>query len=530
MQANATGASQSLESVVNGKLAGLSEKAMSFQFDIEPLMLSDKEVMKKLIAKSNPRIPARDLNLMVYGNEFVPKVNLEEAAGAVRDAAASAGTAAADGGPIDFSDAVAAAKAIRALGIDSAGAGLTLDQAAAAISGQVKGGARLVQGTASGVTTDLAGSSAEFVARIRNRFNRPVMRSWVFTGRRADGVYTSLVVHQIDAGTPTGAAPSSGATASAPAAATSFDQARFMEEFEGVARKQAEARLGGFSPYPIPEDGALRKLAKDKKKEMREAFAKFVSKQKQLVNDFVSTLTLLSSSIPAMAIMVTTPPFNIPSALTLISLVMQAITKIIGAIVDFIELLGKLQQLSSVLGDKAYRQVARVITPLVEVLSKLLEPIAKLRKFIEKIIEQVKKLFNSDSCKKHRRRLGRDIRRKERDIKNERDPEEKADLEDELKLLKDRLAELDKNCKKTSIDQDTEDINKLLQETNDLGNKIADDLAETLVYDVVLPSGELLEGVSEQALEELKNRYTVIIVGEDQGGGVYKTPTDEPAY
>lgn len=532
MELNAlpTGVGQTLDKVVNDKMKGLSDKIMSYQFDIEPYLLSDKEVMKKLLSKGNPQFSPGQLNLMVYGSEYVPKLGLTRngtsVVGTIGDAitkgaSASAGTIPGLGSSssvqaaINFSDKASATAALRLAGLSSNVFGYGVEEATSQLAEYSSQGKRILQARGTGINEKLAVMSGEFILKFMNSAKRQVLRSYKFSSRKTDGTYEVLTVYVLDPGTLTGA-ELRGLGSTVVGAADNVDikieQERFADEFEAIARKQAEARFGGFSPYPLPESSPIRKFAKEKKKEIREAFAMFMSKQKEMINDFTSTLTIIASAIPAMAIIITTPPFNIPAALTLINLVMQSINKIVGIIVELIAILEKLQDLSTFLGDEAYKKVSKIITPVVDVLTKLIDPIGSLKKFIEKIIEQIKKLFNSDNCKKHRRRLNRDIRRKERDLKNERDKEEKEDIEDELKILRDRLKELDKNCKKTSIEQDTENISKLLQETNDLSTKIVDDMVETLVYDVQLPTGETLQGISQEALDDLRLKYTILIV------------------
>lgn len=129
-----------------------------------------------------------------------------------------------------------------------------------------------------------------------------------------------------------------------------------------------------------------------------------------------------------------------------------------------------------------------------------------------KIIEAIKKLFNSNNCKKQLKRINRDIRRKEKQIKSEKDAEEKADLEDELKDLKERKADVEKNCsKKPAFEQDVEDLNTILKNADELSQGLLSTVEESYIYDVTLPDGSRLLGLSEEDIQSLSNKYTVLI-------------------
>jgi methyl-accepting chemotaxis protein len=565
---------------------------------VDKYLLSDREVAKKIISKSNPGMSNGQLNFMLYGSETIPKLNVARVGGGLAGTLdtiptpkglTAPGTAIPSIGSssgqtfVDFSNPETAVKTLSSQGfsggiiggsprapfesellrrlrqelLEDEASGLNtvdlkkeierLEAEAASAPGQdlidsvgqirdyVSGGKSVLQARGSGMTKDLAIKSAEFVLRYMNSSNRPVTRSYTFISNRrglgSSGMpWEAIVVYALDAGTDTGAPPVPTINVPGLGDQEAMEQAALAEDFAEIAKKQAEARLGGYSPYPLDKDSPIIEGAKKKKMEVREAIANFVSKQKEMLNDLIASLSIVVSSIPAMGILITTPPFNVPAALTLINLVFQSINKLVGSIVNLIAILEKVKGLSTYFGDKAYREVARVITPVVEFLTKLIDPIGALKKFIEKIIEQIKKLFNGDNCKKHRRRLNRDLRRKKRDLAKEMDEEEKKDLQDEVDQLNERLKDLEKNCKKTSVEQDTESINQLLKETNEMSTQIVDDITETLVYDVTLPNGEVLTGISEDALQDLKLRYTVLVVDDDGTSGIYRTPSSEPAF
>ena len=282
------------------------------------------------------------------------------------------------------------------------------------------------------------------------------------------------------------------------------------DRYTDAAREKLHS-MAEYSPYPLGKDSPLYKNVKEKKDELKKKINQFVTHQQDTFNALIATITQTTTAIPAIGILVSTPPFNLPAAISLATLVISAINELAAKVPPILDYITYLQNLVLYVSKDAYRELVRIMNPIVEVLLKILDPIALLKKFINKLLDAIKKLFSSQSCKKQLKRINRDIRRKEKQIKNEKDAEEKSDLEDELKDLKERKADVEKNCsKKPAFEQDLEDLNTILKSSDELSQKILSAVEETYVYDVDLPDGTRLIGISQEDVESLTSQYTVL--------------------
>ena len=272
-------------------------------------------------------------------------------------------------------------------------------------------------------------------------------------------------------------------------------------------------RFTNYSPFPIKKDSAIWKKVDSEKKLLRTMVHKFMEHQKDVFNAMITSISQTSSAIPAIGIIISTPPFNLPSAISLGTLVLSAINELISKIPPILDYLEHLKRLSMFVSKRAYQELVRILNPVVELLLRLMDPLAILKKFISKLLEAIKKLFSAQSCNKQKKRIKRDIRRKKRDISREKDDEEKADLIEELKDLEERLADVEKKCSgsKPPIEQDIQDLNQVLQDANTLSEEMLSAVEEIFVYDVTLPDGAQLIGITQEELDSIRTKYNVIV-------------------
>lgn len=328
------------------------------------------------------------------------------------------------------------------------------------------------------------------------------------------------------------------------------------------------SNLSGYSPYPLGKNSQYYQEALRYKEEVKKSVALFMLSKKELINQLASSLTLLSSSIPGIGIMVSAPPWNIPAALSLASLVLDSLNDLISKSVKVIENLSPLKNLFLLLSNEKLMSILRILNPVVSVLMAILDPIEKIKKFILKLIEKIKSLFNSNKCRKQIRRIKKQITKKESEleIKNNELVKKKKELDalkkqlsmmisrssftlnppsvnstirvsinylqntislsatslssleddveeisDDLNDLKEQLAEIEKRCgKRVSIEQDMQELNSMVDQVNTESDKWIDSLNFETVYDVLLPDGSTLIGLTEEQLNSLKQEYTII--------------------
>jgi hypothetical protein len=61
------------------------------------------------------------------------------------------------------------------------------------------------------------------------------------------------------------------------------------------------------------------------------------------------------------------------------------------------------------------------------------------------------------------------------------------------------------------LEQDIQDLNQVLQEANTLSEEMMAAVEEMFVYDVTLPDGSQILGISEEELNSLRAQYNVIM-------------------
>lgn len=271
--------------------------------------------------------------------------------------------------------------------------------------------------------------------------------------------------------------------------------------------------FSNYSPFPIKKDSAIYKKVDSEKKLIRAMIHKFMEHQKDVFNAMITAISQTSSAIPAIGIIISTPPFNLPAAISLGTLVLAAINELVAKIPPILDYIEHLKRLSMFVSKRAYQELVRILNPVVELLIRLMDPLAILKKFIAKLLEAIKKLFSSQSCNKQKKRIKRDIRRKKRDISKEKDEEEKADMKEELKDLEERLADVEKKCSgsKAPIEQDIQELNQVLQDANTLSEEMLGAVEEIFVYDVTLPDGAQIIGISQEELDSLRTKYNVVV-------------------
>jgi hypothetical protein len=288
------------------------------------------------------------------------------------------------------------------------------------------------------------------------------------------------------------------------------------------------SNLFEYSPFPLPQDSQYYQEANRYKEEVKKSATLFMLSKKELANQLVSSLTLLNSSIPGIALMVSAPPWNVPAALSMAALVLDSLNDLIAKSVKTIENLSPLKNLSLLLSGDKLSIVMKILNPVISVLIAILDPIETIKKFILKLIDKIKSLFNSNNCRKQIRRMKRQITKKNIELTKKKAErvaakiarntskfneieEDIEDLLDEISELRQQLGELQKRCgKKISLEQDMDDLNTLVDQVNAESDKWIESLNFETVYDVLLPDGTTLNGLTEEQLNNLKQEYTVI--------------------
>lgn len=266
-----------------------------------------------------------------------------------------------------------------------------------------------------------------------------------------------------------------------------------------------------YDPYPLSEGHSFYKEAQTIKEDVKRSAALVMAHKKELLNNIISSSTLLASSIPGMALMISAPPWNVPGAMSLGATVLSVLNDLIAKSVKVINNIQPLKKMYLVMSEKKFDAIVRILNPIISVLIAILNPIEKIRNFISKLINRLKGLVSAKSCRKQLRQIRREIRRKTIAKILERKKEEKKEIQEEIDDLKERLKSVMNDCgKKTNIEQDIDKLNSLVDEINSESDRWIETLRFETVYDVQLPNGDILIGLSEEELTNLKKDYTII--------------------
>ena len=111
--------------------------------------------------------------------------------------------------------------------------------------------------------------------------------------------------------------------------------------------------LGDFAKknniWPLPKSSSYHKEVDKRKDEIRKAVMLMVKEQKELMQDLVKVSIQTGTSISGASILISPPSFNIPGAISLVLLVLAAISALVAKIMSTIENLAPLKYLSLVI-------------------------------------------------------------------------------------------------------------------------------------------------------------------------------------
>lgn len=305
--------------------------------------------------------------------------------------------------------------------------------------------------------------------------------------------------------------------------------------------------------FPLAIDSAYYEKAKELKNELVEKILGFVRKVKELLTDFVNMIVSLATTIPGAALMLAPFAFNVPGMITLLFNFLMLISKFITKCIDVREKFRKFNKINLIFSDGALELVASVINKLYEV---LVESICKPFKLIfggikATIDDLISKTIDNDgkSARKVCRKLKKlDYIRKVPPLYGDWEINTDIDDEDDLDEIEFLIGPIDGSdpevgswklksnwqskgvCVERKLDlkslvedgvvvggkkikiQDIESQIDNFMVDLDIPSKIEDiNLDEyTYVYDVELPNGEIILGLSEDEFDFYQDKYIIL--------------------
>lgn len=325
--------------------------------------------------------------------------------------------------------------------------------------------------------------------------------------------------------------------------------------------------------YPIPEDSETYEKAKDLLSTIKQAIGDFFRKVKELAIQLVSTAVKIGSSIPGIIITVAAPPWNVAAAITSVMSIIIMLNELKSKYFDVIQVSKIFKKMNLVSKGTALDIISGIINAFFGILRNVIEPIVLLvSNFINKIIELIRKLTSKDEEEKRALKVIKKLRKLKylpsftrgfnaANYPDGNDPEDDDEAEDldeienilrdweivnrgtrtrpwkavvrrrepeEGKSINDLIGELDKLksinsdfSKSVGIDIDASkkggDSSRTSEGSqgstlldpifNDIGNS---NTKNDFIYDVKIPDGKDLMGLTIDEVEDLKNVYDVV--------------------
>lgn len=249
-----------------------------------------------------------------------------------------------------------------------------------------------------------------------------------------------------------------------------------------------------------------------------------VDLSKKLINAVIQT----SSTIPGVAIMMAAPPFNVPGAITLAISVINLLMDIITKLKEIVQLLPPLKKLEIIMDDKGLSSISSVLNPILSIITALWIPIGALSKVISAITGGI-----SSSLKKNKNRVFKRATRKLKKLGhlykiNKRGDEYTVDdtilysydgddiddvkeLLDTFKISNNKVIDYKQKIGDKTFEEVLDDMQSQLdsiKSDNNLPNSDSDIYSQYL-YDIELPDGTILVNISDEGLEDIKNKYKI---------------------
>jgi hypothetical protein len=337
------------------------------------------------------------------------------------------------------------------------------------------------------------------------------------------------------------------------------EEKKKREEAQQKAKEERKAQLKQkIADYKRIFGEKLKQLYEEAKEVLREikaAIFRLIKGIKDLTKKFVTTTVQTFSSIPAIALMIAAPPWNIPSAISLAMLVVESYLGLLALTKDIIPFLSPLRQLVLVTDKKNLSALSAILNVPIKILLALWAPIMTIGELVQTLIQRILDIIKSKGPSVFKkataklRSLGHIPHNPETigvagiELKpygdrqpytingislyaySSDDAEEVADLLSTFKLNAANQSNPQSNnrvvaYRETLVDElkgKLESLNEQLSnpelnfpDTTNAADRDSESNG-SFVFDVELPDGSKLYGITEEQLEDLKLSYNVVM-------------------
>ena len=249
-----------------------------------------------------------------------------------------------------------------------------------------------------------------------------------------------------------------------------------------LSSDEVKTTFGGR--FPIPKNSPFHDQARSLKSELKSACVNLIKEEKAIIQNLILTSVKISNAIPGIVILISPLSFNVPAAISLLLLMIDAINLLINKILDVLQFLEPLKKLKLAIDDASFTIVTAPINIAITVLISIFEPISLLKKFIDLLMGQLNSSISTHASPTQSGTFSIP-------------PTPKNGVFDESNLAS-ALNTIDPGNiypTLTSIKQLSDNIS--------LGK-------EQYVYDVTYPDGSISTNLDELDIESIKEKYNVI--------------------
>lgn len=242
--------------------------------------------------------------------------------------------------------------------------------------------------------------------------------------------------------------------------------------------------------------------------EVKDAIFNLLKQMKVLAKKAITSLIQTSSSIAAIAMTVVAPPWNIPLAITTAVSVIDIILSFINEVKAILPFLSPLNKLNLVLNAESLTIVCSILNPALSFIKGLWEKFASLESLIKLLIDKILSLISSSNKQKIFKKATARLN-KLGYFTGKIDEDDTDEVNDLLEIY--NVDKVNKRVISYKKEIDSTELENLSNFKSPVDYTIKKTVEEIYAYDVSLPDGTVLYGLSEKDLEDLKESYNIII-------------------
>lgn len=284
--------------------------------------------------------------------------------------------------------------------------------------------------------------------------------------------------------------------------------------------------------YPLTEDSPYYKKARELKRTIKAKIMEFVRKVTELVREIALAVITIGTSIPGGVGLLAPFGFNVPGMITMILDIIMLLLSLKSKALDVLSIFPFFTSLNLLFSRSALNTISSILSNLYRVLkNSILSILLSIENFINKALSFIKNNMSKEKEGRRARSIAIKLRAVEYLPNNnfeyvrEENVDEVEIILEEWKVVKTgkytnfrkREATLGEVERKTNINDLMKELDNLenvktnVKDLTGISGEFEDNVnEEIIVFDVELPNGEKIIGLSEEELDGLRSTYDVI--------------------